>query len=248
VNGGRLVLFNSVATALAIFVIVFGLAAALGGLGSAAHIPTFEGKLIGELAARLPITLEPVLISFLIASALGFVLTLPSAPVFRAAVAVIVTGLQSLPLFVLAIAAVILLPMYFRVPLGSWNCVAPCTFGQRLEFLIVPVAVLTIYQLPFLAEFFNRPRARGQDVKVGEISTVGGLAVLFAHRLPSLVSAAMIGELFYGWAGEGRWLGLSRDASAFTLFLIFNALVVLVIRCLIESFVQPRRTMTDVDG
>lgn len=253
VNGGRSAFFSSVVTAIAIPVVVFGLAAALGGFGPAAQLPSFEGKLIGEIAARLPITLEPVLISFFVASALGFVLTLPSAPLFRGAVAVIVTGLQSLPLFVLAIAMVFVLPMLFRVPLGSWTCAMPCTFVRQLEFLVVPVVVLTTYQLPSLVEFFDQRRARAQDPRSSEMSMACGLAMLFADRLPSLVSAAMIGEIFYRWAGEGRWLGIpvsmgSRDASAFTLFLIFNALVVLVIRGIIELFVQRRRTVTNVGG
>jgi ABC-type dipeptide/oligopeptide/nickel transport system permease component len=249
VNGSRSALFSGVATAIAIFVVVFGLAAALGELGNATQVPSFEGKLIGEIAARLPVTLEPVLISFFVASALGFVLTLPAAPAFRVAVAVIVTGLRSIPLFVVATIGVL---MFFRMPRGS--CLAPCTFGIQLAFLVMPVVVLTVYQLPFLVKFFDGRRARVKDTRVFEMSTVGGLAILFADRLPSLISAAMIGEFIYRWAGEGRWLGVpdamfgGRDASEFTLFLIFNALVVLVIRCMIEFFVQRHRTVTDVGG
>ena len=249
-NGSRSALLRIVATAIAILVIVFGLAAALGGLGSATQVSSFEGKVIGAIAARLPVTLEPVLISFFVASLLGFILTLPSAKPIRVAVAAIVMVLQSLPVFVLAIVGVFVLPMYFRVPFGY--CPTPCAFGRQLALLVIPVVVLTIYQLPNLVKFFDGRRVRAQVVRVDESSTIRGLAMLFADRLPSLVGAAMIGEITYRWAGEGWWLGIpvsmfSRDASEFTLFLIFNALAVLVIRCIIELFAQRRRTVTDID-
>jgi ABC-type dipeptide/oligopeptide/nickel transport system permease component len=251
VNGGRSALLRSVANAIAIFVIVFGLAAALGGLGSAAHVPAFEGRIAGEIGALLPITLEPVLISFFVASALGFVLTFPSAPAFRVAVAVIVTGLESLPIFVLAIAMVIV-PMLARIPTGLWTCRVPCTDSYQLDFLVVPVVVLTTYQLPILVKFFDSRRSLVQSGG-DDISTAGGLAILFADRLPSLVSAAMVGEVIYRWAGEGRWLGIPNflgrpDASVFTLFLILNALVVLLIRSIVEFFVRRRRSVAGVGG
>jgi ABC-type dipeptide/oligopeptide/nickel transport system permease component len=244
-NSGRSALIRGIATALAIIVVVFGLAAALGGLGLAAWAPIFDGKIIGEIAARLLVTIEPVPISFIVAAALGFVLTLPSAPALRVAIAVIVTGLRSLPVFTLAVAVMIV--AILRLPFGS--CLSPCTFTRQLAPLVMPVAVLMTYQLPHLVEFFDGRRARSQHARMLETSSVRGLALLFADRLPSLVSAAMIGEIIYGRAGEGRWLGIpgsgfifSRDASVFTLFLIFNALGVLVIRCVVELLVRRDKT------
>ncbi len=244
----RSALFRVLATALAILVIVFGLAAALGGLGRAAEPSPIDGKLIGQLAVRLPVTLEPVLISFFVASALGFVLTLSLTPGFRGAVSAIVTVLQSLPFFVLAIA--VWITMLLELSIGP--CAGPtCTLSRQLAFLLVPVVILTTYQLPFLVEFFDSRRARGQCARVDEMSTISGLALLFADRLPSLIGTAMIGEIIYGWTGEGGWLGIpnnffSRDASAFVIFLVFNALVVLAIRCIVELLVHRRRPAADV--
>jgi hypothetical protein len=251
-NGGRSSLFRVVATALAIPVIVFGLAAALGGLRLAAQPAIFNGKLVGDIATRLPVTLEPVLISFFLASALGFVLTLPSAPAFRVAVTALVVGLQSFPVFAFATGGVIFLSMLLGLQILI--CAAPCTFGGQVALLVLPVVVLTMYQLPILVEFFYRRRTRGLDARADEISTVRGLALLFGDRLPSLISAAMIGELLYRWRGEGWWLDTPHHffddwpASVFTLFLIFNALVVLAIRCIIELLVQRRKSAMDVDG
>ncbi|HLJ83933.1 MAG TPA: hypothetical protein VKT51_07185 [Candidatus Eremiobacteraceae bacterium] len=246
-NGARSALFRVTATALAIVVVVFALAAALGALRLAVQPAAFDGKIVGEIAARVPVTLEPVLISFLLAAALGFVLSLPTARAFRGAVTVIATLLQSLPVFASAIGAV------FVSVLTIESCAVPCPVGRQLGYLVAPVVVLTMYQLPFLVDFFDRRRARGTNDGARPSSTVRGLAVLFADRLPSLISAAMIGEYFYRWKGEGYLLGVPepfdrRDAFVFTVVLIVNALVVLAIRCIVELIVQRGKMAKDVNG
>jgi ABC-type dipeptide/oligopeptide/nickel transport system permease component len=236
-NWGRSVFVRALATAIAIVVIVFALTA---GFGNPSLVPSvvFEGKIIDIILSYAPLTAELIVASFILASFVGFALTLSSARAFTAAVSGVVTGLLSIPVFVLAIVLQIVLGVHLGLPSGG-ACSIPCTLGDQLQHLIVPATTLGIYQVPALVAFFRRHRVAAGGSRATETSITGDLATLFAERLPDVLSAAIIVEAIYAWSGEGRLLfemhiAYDADKGAYVAYLMLNALVLLLIRTLAE--------------
>lgn len=245
-NLGRTVLVRALATAVAIVGIVFALTALFG---SPSLVPAVisEGKILGLIFSSLPRTLELVAASFIIASLVGLALTRLPAHSFRTVVSGIMTCLQSVPIFLVAIVAQIVLGVRFGWPTAG-TCSNPCTLGEQLFHLALPAATLAVYQLPAVVAFFESQEVAG--IRVKPASTMRDLAVLFAERLPDVVSAAIIVEAIYVWSGEGRLffdmhVAYDADKGAFVAYLVLNALLLLLIRAL--AAVVQRRDGAETD-
>ena len=245
----RVPFFRLVATAVAIVLILFAVMGVLGASHLASFPLVLTGKVVADLFRYLPPTLELIVVSFFVASTVGFVSALPSARSIKPLVTSIALGLQCIPLFWLAIAMELVLGGFLRLPMGGFEGADRINLAGHLSRLILPAAVLTMFQFPLVVEYFNDHPALGMTTRAEAASIVGGLAAQLVNNLPDIIPATMITEIVFTWPGEGRllWDSLLRQHAAVPLasFLVFMALFVLVTRFLVEAFAQHRKQAAD---
>ena len=183
----------------------------------------FSLPVLGAAAAAffryLPSTLGLLIVSFLIAALVGFLVSLPALRSVRPLIHAGVTALQCIPLFVLAIA--------IEIPAGF-------IFGVR-SLYIGALVVLTIFQLPLTVAYHDAWLARGLTLRRAARSAAGALARRFDENFPGILSASMITEVIFAWRGEGRLLLAMvayGPALSVVVFLFLIALLVLLIRTL----------------
>jgi ABC-type dipeptide/oligopeptide/nickel transport system permease component len=233
-----------IATAIAIVLTLFAVMSILGVSPVVSSPLGLTGNVVADLFRYLPPTLELIVVSFIVASIVGFVSALPSVRSFKPVVTSIALVLQCIPFFCLAIAAWFALNLF-----GALIGVAdPTSSSGHLARVIFQAVVLTMFQFPLVVEYFNSRPALGLPARAEAASIVAGLATQFVNNLPDIIAAAMISEIFFVLPGEGRlfWGSLLHQRSTLVGFLLFMALLVLVTRFLVDTF--ARRTKDAMDS
>jgi ABC-type dipeptide/oligopeptide/nickel transport system permease component len=165
--------------------------------------------------ALVPQSLELIVIPFIIASGVGLLLNLISAPVPRAIVSALVMFAGGFPFFWIAVAMEMLVATH-----------GPAWLSSR-GFTVTTVA-LVIFSLPSVMETLEKRSS----------SIARDCVLLFSERLPEIIGATLILETLLALHGEGRAFfealeGVPGSRVGFiTLigFLLVSALTVLLIR------------------
>lgn len=229
---------RAISTAVAIALVVLAMMSVFEKSYFTSYSPALTAKVVAYVFHYLPWTLELVVVSFFVASVLGFASCLRPFRRARSVTIGVALVLQSIPFFVLALA-IEGLGVYTRLPIGGTGA----TFADNLAHLILPVGALALFQLPPMVEFFNsRPESEMRLPALGPI-ILGGLAAHFARNLPDLITATIVTEVVFAWRGDG-WLfwGLLSHAYPYQLvgLLFVMALFVLVKR--LGAEIVTRRT------
>ena len=229
--GDRAVLIRPIATAVAIVLTMVAVIIVLGRADLVSPATILNAKVLTSIILRLPLTLELVLVSSIVASIFGYAIARLSIKPARTLVSRATVVLRCVPLLVLALATQFVL---YDISV-RWSAF----FSLSPQIFIMSAVLLALFQFPIVLDYFNNRDRRESTVRSETGAMFRGLAVLFADNISEILSAAMIVELFLGWRGEGRWLGNPfwfgpRDAAPLVTFLLFNAFVVLVIRALVD--------------
>jgi hypothetical protein len=169
-----------------------------------------------DVASRFGATCELIVAGLAIAIPVGWLLSfLPIWPLLLV--------LRSIPFFFLALA------LSFPAALAGYF------EGPHSDFvrLIWPAAVLAIFALPNVAAFdFKRSRA---DLFVSGLQCI-------VSRLPQLIAADFLVEIFFAWPGEGRafiqssFIGTGGSLGESVGIVLIASVLVIALRWLIASF------------
>jgi len=180
-----------------------------------------------DAGMRLPLTFAIIAISFVLASLVGVLCTLSRAPWWQTAIAATARALRAIPFFWLAFV----LQFVILVHLGSLGAGrSPNTPLYARWYLILPICLLAIAQLPAIVEYLCRRRLASP---IERTSLPRDLFAIFADRLPAIITTAIVVELFFALPGESPTLfsALSQsDIALFSGIIVCSALLVLVVR------------------
>jgi len=200
-------------------------------------------SVLATIGARVPFTLELIVVSLLVAAVAGVAGAALQVRTSWPIVTVAAVVLRSVPFFYLAIGMQMLLAVNVQIfPTAGYTGVDDFNLADRLWHLALPSGALALFALPTIVEYFKRRLAVAAHARRSEVPIAAELAVIFAARLPELLSAAVVTEVIFAWPGEGRLLFDATFASGaipiIAGILLFNALFVLAIRVVVREFVR----------
>lgn len=208
----------------------------------------------------LPATIELSLAALLISSVLGSILGMVSA-IYRNSIAdhaLSVAGMIgiAIPQFLLGLICIIV--FVFRLgwfPVGGRMGQVDVAFIQRMEYLVLPAAVLGLsmtagvmrYARASMLDSMNRDfvkTARSKGLPEWRVNLLHGfrvactpVAVLIGFRLPMLIGGAVVIEQIFQWPGIGvMFLAAVRAQNTPIVMMVgfFSVMLVLVASILVD--------------
>lgn len=186
-----------------------------------------------QLASRFFISLELLATSLLIAIPIGFALAALKARVrshvLERAIGGSLLALRCTPFFVLALELPVVAARqgYFETG-NAWS-----------DNILVPAAALALFALPGVASFdFFR-----SNVPARQTAAAGCRCLV--ERLPELIAAQLLVEMFFAWPGEGRaFIGAIQMGRPGLLapIVLCSAVAVVLLRLLVSTLAPDDAT------
>lgn len=208
------------------------------------------------IVQRLPLTIELLVASFLVALVAGVPLAILVVRIrsglFARIVMSLATAVRCTPFFWL----VLLLSLLAAIRFGDWDpfgwaSLDRFSFEDHLAHLVVPACLLSLLQVSFFLEPLQDMAERGLRGALPLGLVLAASLTSLAERLPEILAAETVTEIAWAWPGEGRlfWNALLQsDLSLAISIAVFMALVVLMLRLGVNLLMPAGRVpgLTDV--
>ncbi len=229
------------------------------------------------LAERIPNTIYLTLVSFIVSLLIAIPIGILSARRQYSIFDHLATGFafvgQSIPIFWFGLILIIVFNVLLKnpatgrplLPGGGMSTIgAPFSVGDRLQHLILPVAMLSVFQV---AQHMRYMRSSMLDVihqdyiRTARAKGLREQAIVYGHalknallpvvtviglELPTLVSGAFFTETIFSWPGMGRLFVNAAGLGDYTVLMaivMLSALLVIVFNLLTDityAFLDPR--------
>ena len=229
------------------------------------------------LAERIPNTIYLTIISFIVSLVIAIPIGILSARRQYSAFDHLATGFafigQSIPIFWFGLILIIVFNVLLKNPAtgrpllpggGMYTIGAPFSVADRLQHLILPVAMLSVFQV---AQHMRYMRSSMLDVihqdyiRTARAKGLREQAIVYGHalknallpvvtviglELPTLVSGAFFTETIFSWPGMGRLFVNAAGLGDYTVLMaivMLSALLVIVFNLLTDityAFLDPR--------
>ncbi|MCW5851659.1 MAG: ABC transporter permease [Anaerolineae bacterium] len=229
------------------------------------------------LAERIPNTIYLTLVSFIVSLIISIPIGILSARRQYSIFDHMATGFafigQSIPIFWFGLILIIVFNVLLKNPVtgrpllpggGMYTIGAPFSVADRLQHLILPVAMLSVFQV---AQHMRYMRSSMLDVihqdyiRTARAKGLRERAIVYGHalknallpvvtviglELPTLVSGAFFTETIFSWPGMGRLFVNAAGLGDYTVLMaivMLSALLVIVFNLLTDityAFLDPR--------
>lgn len=204
----------------------------------------FHGSAYSEFFERLPITLELIIASVIIALALATICTLLSrrpTAWLGGVVAAVLFLFMCIPVFwialmgqlVFAARGIHILAYFVQLPSAGFAQYDTFNITDRFTHLVLPATLLALVQAGAYVDSMR------SDISARRLLATFGLL------LPAILSADVLIEIFFAWPGVGRSFYANFEpyhTSSMVAFLLLSAAAVIIVRSVAAMLSGPDDT------
>lgn len=208
--------------------------------------------MLAELLRRLPVTMELLLGSIIVAVTAGVILSVVAARtpgrIAESLIRAIAISLGCFPFFWLALSLALWALIRWGSSIFGWASLDKFSARDHLAHLIIPACVLALAELPIILNALEAARDLGGDLTMGLSGRVHLSLQGLAWKLPEVMGACVLTEVAFGWPGEGRLLleGIHSSQATPAVALVLLIAVLTVFARFIVQIV--RRTSANQSG